>query len=100
MAASDIDIVRTRYVTVPAVGIGHQLPEIITPDLRKTPGFCHVLDPRDKDPCCTAVVAEHLGLERHCLDDLVGFLPAVIAGGTVFGENEAVFHVVEYPGVF
>jgi hypothetical protein len=100
MAAPDFEVMWACCVAVPAVGITHQFPEVITPDLCITPGFFHILDPRDEDPCRTAVVALHLCLGRHGLDNLIGFLPAVITAGTVFGENEAVFHVVEYPGVF
>jgi hypothetical protein len=100
MAAPDVEVMGARHIAVPAVGITHQFPEVITPDLCITPGFFHILDPRDEYPCRTAVVALHLCLGRYGLYYLVCFLPAVITAGTVFGENEAVFHVVEYPGVF
>ena len=52
----------------------------------------HILGPRHKDPGCPAIIASNLRLVGDCLDDLVGVLFAVIAVGTVTGENKPVAH--------
>jgi len=83
MAAPDCKIVRAENFAVPAPGFRHQVPQVVTADLRKTSRLCHVLNPGDKNTGGTAMTAGHLCLVRNGLDNLVCILSAVVADGPV-----------------
>jgi hypothetical protein len=93
MPAADYDIMRTGHMTVPAFCITCEFPYIVTTYLREHPGFAHILDPGDKDPGRTAVVACYLRFVRHGFDDLVCQLLAVVTVGAVDQKNKPVAHV-------
>ena len=92
VAGTDRNIVRTGEMAVAARGILDKFPDRIFTNPGKGSGFCHVFDSRDKNPGCPAVVTRDLRLVGHGLDDLIGYLFAVIAVGSVFREDETVRH--------
>jgi hypothetical protein len=92
MPAPYREIMRTGYLAVAAGGNFKKFPEIVAPDLRERPGFCHILNSRDENPGCPAVIARHFSLIWNGCYNLVGNLPAMIAVSAVFREDEPVAH--------
>lgn len=92
VVAADSQVVGTGGPAIPAGCVGHDVPDIITPDPGKTSLLCNLLPPRDKDPGGTTVFTDHLGLVRDRLYNLVCLLVAMVAGRPVPGENEPVRH--------
>jgi hypothetical protein len=90
--ASNRKIMRSGNMTMPALCCLDKLPEIIAPDLRVRSRFCHILNPRYKDPGSPAVIARNLSLVRNRLDTLVCNLFAVITVRAVFCDDELVTH--------
>ena len=93
MPAADHDIVGAGHMAVPALCCAFQFPCIVAPDLREGAGLAHILNPGDKDPGCTAVVARDLRLVRHGFDDLVCHLFAVVTVGAVGQKDKPVAYV-------
>jgi hypothetical protein len=93
MPATDHNIMATGHVAVPAFCNAFQLPRIVATDLCERPRQAHILDPGDKDPGCTAVVARDLRFVGDCLDDLVCNLFTMVTIGAVGQKDEPVAHV-------
>jgi hypothetical protein len=93
MPATDRNIMRIGHVAVPALCYAFQFPCIVTAYLREHTGFAHILNPGDKDPGRTTVVARYLRLIGDSLDDLIRDLFAVVTIGAVGQKDEPVAHV-------
>lgn len=92
MPAADGQVMGAGDMAVPAFGCLDEFPEVITADLRERPLRTHILDPGDENPGCPTVVAGHLRLVWHGLDNLVGNLFTVIAIRAVPREYETFTH--------
>lgn len=90
--AADGQVVGAGDMAVPAFGRLDKLPEVITVNLRERSFFTDVLDPGDENPGSPAVVADHLGLVRHGLDDLVSNFFTMVAVRAVACEDEPFTH--------
>jgi hypothetical protein len=71
MPATDREIVGAGDVAIPAFRNLDKFPEIVTPDLYERPLLTYIFCPGHEDPGRPAVIACHLRLVRHGLDDLV-----------------------------
>jgi hypothetical protein len=92
MPASNGDIMKTVHMAVPAICGFFKVPDIITSDFGKCTRLRYILDTRDKDPCCTTIVTRYFGLVRDSFNDLICYLSAVIAVGSIPGKDELVAH--------
>ena len=86
------DIMGAGDMAVPALRSLDKFPDRILPDLRECTGLYNVFYPGDKDPCCPAVFANHLCPVWNGGNDLVCYLPAMIAVGPVPRIYEVVVH--------
>jgi hypothetical protein len=90
--AADGQVVGTGDMAVPASGGFDEFPEIITADFNIFSFLTDILDTGDENPCCPAVVAGYLCLERYGSDDLVGIFFTVIAVCAVSSYDKPVAH--------
>jgi hypothetical protein len=90
--ATDCQVMGAGDMAVPAFGRFNEFPEIITADFNILSFLTDILYPGNENPGCPAVVADHLGLERHGRDDLVGHFLTVITVRTKACEDEPVAH--------
>ncbi len=92
MPAADGQVVGTGNMAVPAFSCFNEFPEIITADFNILSFLTDVLDTGDINPCCPAIIAGYLRLERDGRDDLVCIFSAMIAVRTVPREDKTFAH--------
>lgn len=90
--AADREIVGAGDVAVPAFCRLDKLPEVVAPDLHELAFPAHIFYPWHKDAGRPAVIAYHLRLVRHGVDDLVCIFFTMITIRAVFRENKPVAH--------
>ena len=92
MPAANSQIVGTVDVAVSAFGSFCNSPEVVTPDFCEGTWLSDIFNAGNKDPGRTAVVTLHFSLVGNRFDDLICNLPAMVAVGPEFCENELFAH--------
>ncbi len=90
--AADSQVVGAGDMAVTAFGCFNEFPEIITADFNILSFPTDIFYPGNENPGCPAVVTDHLSLEWHGRDDLVGHFLTVITVSSVACEDEPVAH--------
>ncbi len=92
MPAANRQIVGTVDVAVSAFRGFRDSPEVVTPDFCEGSRLSDIFNAGNKDPGRTAVVTLHFRLVGDRFDDLICDLPAMVAVGAEFCENELFAH--------
>jgi hypothetical protein len=90
--AADGHVVDAGDMAVPAFSRLDKIPEIVTANLRERSFFTDILDPGYENTGSPAVVADHLRLEGHSSDNLVGCLLTMITVCAVPRGDEPFAH--------
>jgi hypothetical protein len=79
-------------VAVPAISGMCKVPGIITINFNKGTGISNIFNTGDKNTDHPAIIAHNLCLIRHCMNDLVRHLFAIVTISVQFHGNKRVAH--------